>query len=207
MDFLANAPAVFPGQVKSDINRVLQAALDAADPQAAVRRALQCEPFTIRVDNHQVPVLSTSRIRVLAVGKAAQRMALGAVQGLEPTHRIAGGLVITKHLDPDIALPPDRFEVLTAGHPLPNAASVQAGERIETFLKDSAAGDILICLISGGGSALACLPVEGVSLWDLHDLTGQLLACGAEIGEINAIRKHLDRIKGAELCASRVRPG
>lgn len=198
MDFLAIAPAEIPDLVKRDMNRVLQAALDAADPQAAVQRALHCESSFVNVGVGQFPILESSHIRVLAIGKAAQRMALGVVQQLEPGHQIAGGLIITKRIDPNIIFS-EQFEVLTAGHPIPDMASVQAGERIATFLRESAAGDGLICLISGGGSALACLPVDGVNLQDMQDLTVQLLACGAEIGEINAIRKHLDRIKGGGL--------
>ena len=110
--------------------------------------------------------------------------------------RIAGGLVNVK--DGHTAKL-RRIELNECGHPVPDSRGVDGARRIAAIARDCRAGDLLICLISGGASALMPLPAEGVTLEQKQDITRQLLACGATIHEINAVRKHLSAIKGGQL--------
>jgi hydroxypyruvate reductase len=104
---------------------------------------------------------------------------------------LAGALVITKHAS---NADPDLFTVIESGHPVPDARSLAAGEAALDFVSGLHPDDLLVCLISGGGSALMTAPL--VPLADMQALTSALLACGAGIDEINTLRRHLDRVKG-----------
>jgi hydroxypyruvate reductase len=108
-------------------------------------------------------------------------------------------LVVTKHRMHE---PAERFTVLEAGHPIPDERSVAAGRAILDFVSQLGPEDLLICLVSGGGSSLATVPVDGVSLRQIQDLSSEALASGAEIGEINDLRARLDRLKGGGLATA-----
>jgi len=97
---------------------------------------------------------------------------------------------------------PQRIEVVEASHPVPDAAGLQAAERILALAQGLTADDLVLCLISGGGSALLTLPAEGIGLALKQDINRQLLASGANIAEMNGVRKHLSRIKGGRLAAA-----
>jgi hydroxypyruvate reductase len=118
-------------------------------------------------------------------------------------NRLSAGLVITKHapgiLPSPLLISESQFTILEGGHPLPDARSLLAGDRIRAFLSGMTSDDLLVCLLSGGGSALVSAPVEGISLSDLQELTSSLLVCGARISEINTLRRHLDSLKGGGL--------
>ena len=134
---------------------------------------------------------------VLGAGKAACAMARGALDALG--RRVSGGLVVTKdgHSFP---VPP--LEVLEASHPVPDARSVEAAERALHLAHSLGPSDALLLLISGGASALWCAPARDVRLEEKQLVTQALLNAGAEIGEINTVRKHLSRIKGGRLLAA-----
>jgi len=134
---------------------------------------------------------ATPRNFLLGIGKAGVGMA-EALTGLLKEH-MSGGLVVTKHASPKRSA---SLTILEGGHPLPDERSLAAGQKILELLSSLQAGDLLWCLISGGGSALASAPVEGIALADLRETTTALLACGARVDEINTLRRHLDRIKG-----------
>jgi glycerate 2-kinase len=175
------------------ITRVLAAALGAVEPGEAVRRSVQRQGNRLIISGVEYDLEHFQRVCMLGIGKAAIPMtaALGGKLG----GRLAFGLAITKHIGgiPVADLP---YEVLQGDHPLPGERSLEAGRRVVEFVSGLEAHDLLICLISGGGSALVSAPVEGVSLEDLQALTSALLACGAPIQEINALRRRLDRLKG-----------
>ncbi len=182
--------------------QVVQAALEAADPRAAVRRALVLKGDQLQVASQKLDLSGFARIRVVGAGKAAPAMTHGLLDVLGP--RIKDGLLITKHVNSGPGPLPERIRVQPGGHPVPTPESVASTQALEDYLsarlpQDEKADDLLFCLISGGGSALMTLPVEGVSLPDMQALTRLLLACGADIGEINTLRKHLDRVKGGGL--------
>jgi hydroxypyruvate reductase len=110
--------------------------------------------------------------------------------------RVAAGLVVAK--EPP-ARPPRRVRVVEAGHPLPDARGLAAAAEMHQLASGAGPGDLVVCVISGGGSALAPLPVEGVSLAEKQAVTRLLLEAGATINELNAVRKHLSRLKGGQL--------
>lgn len=164
------------------ISRILSAALSAVDPYRAVKDHL--------------PTI-TGNVYGLAIGKAALPM----MSALAESIPLSGALAISKHASPPHF---NLFPVLLGGHPIPDARSVHAGERAIEFVSSLKEEDTLICLISGGGSALVTMPL--IPLEQLQALTSALLSCGAPIDEINTVRRHLDRIKGGGLaCATRAR--
>ena len=195
---------------------IFRAALDAADPRAAVRRAVQRDGDTLRVGAGAYD-LSRGRVFVIGFGKAGAAMAQAVEEICGDTLRVARGTVSVKYghshaLVSEVYLnhgsfkrrerataPLRKIELHEAGHPLPDANSLRATERILDVLREARADDLVICLISGGGSALLELPVAGVSLDDLRATTDALLRSGATSNEMNAIRKHLSQVKGGQL--------
>ncbi len=122
----------------------------------------------------------------------------GASSGGYTGDRLSGGIVVVK--DDGAPLPAiPGVTLVQAAHPTPDERSVVAGQQMADLLAQADERDLVIALISGGGSALLNLPVPGVTLADLQRLTAELLACGAPIGAINTLRKHLDRLKGGGL--------
>lgn len=106
------------------------------------------------------------------------------------------GLLIPKHPSPQSL---DGFDIQPGNHPIPGVASLRAGEKALELIHQPDQNDLLICLISGGGSALMSAPYPGMSITDLRELTSALLGCGANVEEINTLRRHLDRLKGGGL--------
>jgi glycerate 2-kinase len=174
------------------VARILAAAIDSVEPGCVVAKSLAFDGITLAVAGKKIEL--TGRVFTLGSGKAAAGMAGSLAEILGK--KLAGGLVVTKHL-PE-ALDP-RLEVILGGHPLPDERSLAAGKRVEEFVLQLKPEDLLICLISGGGSALVSRPKEGVSLHDLQLLTTSLLASGARIDEINILRRQLDSLKGGGL--------
>ncbi len=174
--------------------RVLEAALIAADPVEAIRRAVQRDGDLLRVDGRVYDLREFRRVLVIGGGKAGGAMAQ-AVEDLLGD-RITAGRVIVKT---DHLAPTQLIRLTEAGHPVPDQAGVDATRAMVEQLRDTVSDDLVICLISGGGSALMTLPVEGVSLDDIRAVTGALLASGAPIQAINAVRKHLSQVNGGQL--------
>ena len=193
------APAIYEragrdGERRRQIVQVLQAALDAVDPAAAVRRHVQRCDARLQVGGRVYDLDAYRRVLVVGAGKAGAPMARAVEETLGD--RISAGQVNVKYGH----VAPTRTVTLTeAGHPIPDEAGVTGARAIAALLEDAGEDDLVICLISGGGSALMTLPVEGVSLADIKALTDALLRRAATINEINAIRKHLDQLKGGNL--------
>ncbi len=167
----------------------------------AVQRALPLHNTAAHLPTPPDP--AKGRTLVLGAGKAGGAMAQ-AVEALWPADAPLSGLVVTRygHTPPRPAGLPDRIEVVEASHPVPDAAGLQAAERILKLTQGLTADDLVLCLISGGGSSLLTLPAEGISLQLKQDINRQLLASGANIAEMNCLRKHLSRIKGGRLAAA-----
>jgi glycerate 2-kinase len=146
---------------------------------------------------------SGGRTLVLGAGKAGGAMAQ-AVEAIWPADAPLSGLVVTRyhHVPPRPVGLPERIEVVEASHPVPDAAGLKAAERIVALTQGLTANDLVLCLISGGGSALLTLPAEGLSLADKQRINKELLHSGANISEMNCVRKHLSRIKGGRLAAA-----
>ena len=161
-----------------------QAALAAADPLKIVPRHLPPPP--------------KGKTLVVGAGKAAAAMAL-AVEQNWPAQAPLDGLVITRYQH---GLLTNRIAVIEAGHPVPDASGEKAAQEILRRVKNLAPDDLLLVLVSGGGSALLSLPADGVSMADLKNITKQLLMCGATIQDMNTVRKHLSAIQGGRLAAA-----
>ncbi|MDH4138212.1 MAG: glycerate kinase, partial [Anaerolineae bacterium] len=177
---------------------ILSAALAAVDPAQAIRQNVRLEEDNLQIGQRSYDLSGYKRIFVAGGGKAGSPM----VAAIEETlgQRITAGLVNVKHgyLPPEAA-DVQRVEIVEAGHPTPDEAGRRGAERMVEMLSDLTEKDLVICLISGGGSALMTLPQPTISLADVQALTGALLRCGATINEINAVRKHISRIKGGQL--------
>ncbi|WP_382323529.1 glycerate kinase [Hydrogenophaga sp. UC242_50] len=150
-----------------------------------------------------LPKPPKGRTLVLGAGKAGGAMAQ-AVEALWPADAPLSGLVVTRyhHTPPRPEGLPRRIEVVEASHPVPDAAGLDAAQRILKLADGLTADDLVLCLISGGGSALLTLPCEGLTLEDKQRINRQLLESGAHIGEMNTVRKHLSAIKGGRLAAA-----
>jgi len=180
--------------------RIFAAALRAADPDPLVRRFLSLDRRTVAVDGTPFTLGAAGRVLVLAAGKAAAPMARAAEQCLGPL--VGSGLAVVKD---GHGLDLERVQVVEAGHPVPDRHSVNAAERMLRMAASADGNDLLLCLLSGGASALLAAPAPPLTLDDLRRTTGLLLRSGAGIGRINCVRKHLSAIKGG-LLARAARP-
>jgi hydroxypyruvate reductase len=176
------------------VDDILDAALAAVEPEAAVRRVLAREGRTLSAGGKDFQV--AGRLLVLALGKAAVPMTRAA---LEVAGDLAGGGLVVTHarlagLERIGPLP-----VVEAGHPLPDGRSVEAGVALAALISEAGPGELILALLSGGGSALAAAPALGLTLEDLAATADALLRGGASIEELNAVRKHLSAISGGRL--------
>jgi glycerate 2-kinase len=181
-----------PRQLRSDVARIWNAALQAVDPAAAVRSFVKREGGELIAGGQHFNLDKIRRVWVLGAGKAAAPMA----QALERIlgDRLTGGMLVTRY---GHGLPLRKLELIEAGHPLPDANSVAAAARIAGLAENEITPqDLVFWLLSGGGSALMAAPAPGITLEDKLACTQLLLKCGATIGETNAIRKHLSSVKG-----------
>jgi len=179
------------------VTRILAAALDAVEPGAAVSRFLKRKGDQLLVQKHPYTLSSYNRILLIGAGKAGVPMTRQVVDILE--ENLSKGVVVVKDGHSGGVERVGPVEILEAGHPLPDQRGIDGTQKIMDLMKDITAEDLVLVLISGGGSALLTSPVAGVALDDLRILTDQLLACGATIHEINTLRKHLDLVKGGGL--------
>ncbi|MDP3136675.1 MAG: glycerate kinase [Burkholderiaceae bacterium] len=166
--------------------------------RAAVRSALPLRNMAAKL-----PPVPRGRTLVIGAGKAGGSMAQ-AVEALWPAHAPLQGLVVTRyrHTPPRPEGLHQRIEVVEAAHPVPDAAGLAAAQRILSLTQGLTKDDLVLCLISGGASALLTLPAAGLSLADMQRINQALLDSGAHIGEMNCVRKHLSRIKGGRLAAA-----
>lgn len=177
-----------------------------ADPRAllerlfrvAVRRAQPSETLAAHL-----PPAPKGRTLVLGAGKAAGAMA-HALEAAWPEGAPMSGLVVTRygHTPPRPKGLPERIEIMEASHPVPDEASRIAAVRTHAMTRGLCEDDLVVCLISGGGSALLTLPVAGLDLADKQRVNKELLESGADIREMNCVRKHLSRLKGGQLAAA-----
>jgi glycerate 2-kinase len=176
---------------------VADAGLRAADPSAAVARLVSREGEALRVGDRTYDLAAFRSVVVLGAGKASMAIATALEAVLDD--RITGGLVVRRAGDPGTLR---RIEVMDSDHPLPSAASLEAGRRLREIALGCGSGDLVVTAFTGGSSALACLPPDGVSFAAKREVHGLLLDSGATIEEINAVRKHLSAIKGGRLAAT-----
>lgn len=192
-------PKMTIDEALATIGDLFSAAVAAVDVRAAVRRALHLGGDRLLVPDAglDLPLSATGRVLVVAVGKAAAAMAAEAEAVLGD--RISAGLALTKY---GCGEPTARLPVREAGHPTPDEAGLVAAAELRALLSGLREEDLVLCLISGGGSALLTAPAGPITLDELRATTGLLLAAGANINELNAVRKHLETLKGGGLAAA-----
>ncbi|HCX62160.1 MAG TPA: glycerate kinase [Clostridiales bacterium] len=165
--------------IREDAFVIIQESIKAVLPQATVIKALEKKNFS-------------GDVTVVAVGKAAWTMAFAAKEKLGD--KVLRGIIVTKYAHSKG--PIEGFEIIEAGHPVPDENSVIGAAKALELVKNLDESDDVIFLVSGGGSAIFEKPMEGIELEDIMDITNQLLSSGADIVEINTIRKHLSDVKG-----------
>ena len=180
--------------IKNDALEIINGAIKSVLPEEAVKEALKNKDFIARQKK--------GRVIIAAIGKAAWRMAKAAADEMRNSGTEISGAVVTKyeHSMGEIK----GLEIFEAGHPVLDENTLKGTEALLKHVKNLKSEDTVLFLVSGGGSALFELPAEGAELSDMMNISKQLLACGADIVEINTIRKHLSSVKGgrfAKLCS------
>jgi len=181
-------------QMRKDALDIFWAGVQAVEPEAAVKRYCRQEGNRLLVHQSVYNLTEFEHIYVIGAGKAGATMAKAVQETLG--ERITEGLINVKygHL-----AEVSRVKLIEAGHPVPDEAGLKGARAILDLASKAEKGDMVLCVISGGGSALLPLPAEGLSLQDKQDTTRVLLACGATIHEVNSVRKHISRVKGGRL--------
>ena len=185
--------------MRLEAREIFQASVEAVNPYQAVRRFVRVEGDRLLLgaearDRLELDLGMYDRIGIVGAGKATAPMAK-AVEDLFGS-RIHKGMINVKY---GFTQPLEFTEIIEAGHPVPDRNGEQGTKKILDFLETAGKKDLIFSLISGGGSALLPLPVGDISLKEKQDLTRSLLACGASIDEINAVRKHISVSKGGQM--------
>lgn len=189
------------GAIRNNALKIFQTGISAADPYLAVKNCLIADEGHVKIQSNsaartQHRTGSWSKIHLIAFGKAACLMAKAAREAVPETLLDAHGIAVTNY-ENVTSIP--GIEVIGAGHPLPDESGFKAAQRITDMAISAKKNELVLVLISGGGSALIPYPVDGISLSDKSAATDLLLASGATIHQINCVRKHLSRIKGGGL--------
>lgn len=187
--------------LRADAQVIFQQGIKAADPFQAVKNSLSVKDNQLEItldlnDNSQKRSASWSKIHIIAFGKAACNMAKAAKEMTSEHWDTSNAIVITNY---ENVIDLKGIKVIGAGHPIPDLAGQNAAHLIAKQLKNTKSTELVLTLISGGGSALLPFPVEGISLADKQKTTDLLLASGADIEQINCVRKHLSQLKGGQL--------
>ena len=181
-------------ELREDARAIFDAGLRAVDPVELVKRHVRRHGDVLEVAGRRYDLSKYRNLRIVGAGKASARMA-SAVEEIAG-ESLRGGIVIVKH---GHSLPLSRIKITESGHPVPDEAGVSATREIIALLSKAAEDDLILGLFSGGGSALLACPAENLTLRDKQAMTELLLNCGAKIQEINAIRKHISKVKGGRL--------
>ncbi len=181
-------------KMRQDAIRIFNAGLAAVEPEDCIHRCCRLERNILEVGKQTYDLDKFDEIIIIGAGKAGASMASAVEEILG--NRITAGLIIVKY---DHVKPLHKIDLVEAGHPIPDENGVAGAKKILEFAENADEKTLVICLISGGGSALMALPSAGLTLKDKQETTEVLLGCGAAIHEINTIRKHLSRIKGGFL--------
>ena len=187
----------FPNRKIQDIvKRLLRAGLEAADPGVAMKRAVKVQDGILRVGNRRFNLKQFERVVCVGAGKASGTMAVTLEKLLGS--RLDSGVVVVKDGHGQRT---EKIRLLEARHPVPDSRSEQAAKLILEAAQSLTPRDLLIVLLSGGASSLVAAPAIGLSLTDKQTTTTLLLRSGANIREVNTVRKHLSAIKGGQLLA------
>lgn len=180
--------------LKEQAKNIFLSAVGAVDPYALIKKKVILEDGVLKIEKGRYSLSEFGSIYVVGGGKAFAPMAKALEEVLQG--KIKEGVGVTKY---DHILPLKSVKLLEGGHPIPDKGSFNGAKAILELLSTTKEDDLVICLISGGGSALLFAPQKGISLGEVQHLNSLLLACGAKISEINAVRKHISAIKGGRL--------
>ena len=169
-------------------------ALDAVMPKHLLERRIVREENALMLRGNRIDLCAYENIYVLGAGKASAAMAL-VMENILGDH-LNEGVCVVKY---GHTAPLKKIKIIEAAHPIPDENGIRGGKAITELAGKASARDLVFCLISGGGSALLVAPQEGINLPDLQSLSNSLLRAGANIHELNAVRKHLSRVKGGRL--------
>jgi len=183
-----------PNKMEAHAREIFFAGLSAVDPRTAVASCCRLENGRLQVAKRSYDLSAFDHIHVIGAGKAAAPMA-AAIETLLGD-AVSGGIVIVKY---GHTRPLGRIRLAEGGHPVPDADSLENARAIMEIAGSASEKDMVICLLSGGGSALLPLPAPGIGLKDKQQTIRILMACGASISEINTLRKHISAIKGGRL--------
>ena len=186
--------------MRQQAEEIFRAALKAVDPIEAVFRYVKRVDGALHVGERRFEFKDYDRILVVGAGKAGAPMARALEDLL--SDRISDGVIVVKE---GHSLPLQHVRIHEAGHPVPDERGIRGAEDILSLVSEAGERDLILCVISGGGSALLVSPAEGITLEDKQEVTRLLLACGADIHEINTLRKHLSRAKGGGWHVSPIR--
>jgi len=195
-ELLENAKTSELRRARGILVEIVNKAIVSADPSSAMRRRLKLGGEHLMVGTHEFELSEVGKIIVVGGGKASGNMAevLEEIFG----DRVTGGVVnVSEGMASKYHT--RKIDLVEAGHPLPTDAGVRGAERMIDLVSGLGPRDLVICLLSGGGSALVTLPTDGISLDEMRETTQLLLKSGASIQEVNAVRKHLSKIKGGQL--------
>ncbi|MGB8952863.1 MAG: glycerate kinase [Candidatus Aminicenantales bacterium] len=181
-------------KLKKDALAIFQAGVEAVNPVHAVKKHLRLVKKKLWAGEKTYDLAAYNAAYVIGAGKAAAAMAQPVEEILGS--RLKDGVINVKY---GHTLPLKTIRTFEAGHPVPDEAGLRGMREILELLNQTGEKDLVICLLSGGGSALMPCPAEGLTLEDIQQVTRQLLDCGAAIPEINAIRKHISRVTGGRL--------
>ncbi|RMF83445.1 MAG: glycerate kinase [Nitrospinota bacterium] len=181
-------------RLREQARQIFAAALQAVDPKEAVRRYLHRQGDDLVVEGKRYHLPEYAGVYVVGAGKAGAAMGV-AVEEIVGEW-LCGGIVTVKYGHTDRV---QKITLVEAGHPVPDEAGVSGARQMVELLQARGERDLVICLISGGGSALLPAPVPQITLSEKQEVTRLLLRCGANINEINAVRKHISQVKGGQL--------
>ncbi len=181
-------------ELRADALEIFRAGVRAVDPEAAIQNLLKVEDNRLEIPGQRYDLSLYDGIYVVGGGKAGGKMAR-AIESILGD-RLKAGVVNVKY---GCSVDLDLIRINEAGHPLPDEMGVRGTKEMMELLGRTGEKDLVLCLLSGGGSALMPAPAEGVTLQEKQQTTQLLLQCGATIHEINAVRKHLSKIKGGRL--------
>ncbi|MFQ5964541.1 MAG: glycerate kinase [Candidatus Scalinduaceae bacterium] len=180
--------------LRKQAEEIFKHVIHALDPERLVKNKVCIQGSTLLVEQKEYNLENYEHIYVVGGGKACAPMAKAMEEILGD--RLDNGIIIVKY---NHGLPLKKIKIVEASHPLPDLSGQKGTSEILKLLSNSGKKDLIICLISGGGSALLVQPHKEITLQDIQTTSNELLACGATIGEINSVRKHLSAIKGGQL--------
>jgi hydroxypyruvate reductase len=181
-------------KMRRDVFTIFQDGLQAVEPSGAIQRYCKREKDLLILGDRTYDLNEYDNILVVGAGKATAAMAMAMEDLLK--NNLSKGLICVKY---GHTAPLKKIRTIEAGHPIPDANGQSASAEILDMIQKAGDNDLVIVILSGGGSALLPLPVQGISLKEKQDASDTLINCGATIHEINAIRKHISRIKGGRL--------